>query len=374
MAAQIQGPDLDYKPWGGLAGVYSGERTADQSMANQLALQEAAYKNTVSQKDAQLAQEQMNTPEWAQTQVLGQIGKSRGEYADGQLKYSTLDANTKNKLQELKNSTSAGEIQQTISGIDQFITQATVNGPVGISVAAQSLPAQYQQMVAQLEQKEPGSSVKHARQIRDLLVGLQGDTPTVRGKMQEQAHQGTITAGIHASDRQAQKDIAGMNIGAQRELEQMRIDAGKYNKAGTAKTVEELLLKAPNAKAKAEVLESAQANAIRNGDMESAISYQTRAEAARARAAEDASNTGLASKQTGIDIAAKANLPTNPAPSANAPVGNKQAVIDYYSKLIADPNTPDSLKQQWILERDKLQGTSKPKKQNTFNEKTGKWE
>ena len=73
----------------------------------------------------------------------------------------------------------------------------------------------------------------------------------------------------------------------QRGLEQMRIDAGKYNKNKVATDVGSMLLKAKDPTQKAEILESAYYVALDNDDTESASKYLARAKEARQRAAED---------------------------------------------------------------------------------------
>lgn len=110
----------------------------------------------------------------------------------------------------------------------------------------------------------------------------------------------------------------GMQVKGQKEIEQMRIDAGKYNRTSAIKSVEDRLLRAKNAKEKAEILESAYYEA-RDKDPELAGVLLSRAQEARQRAAEDARNQGTA--RPGIDGAAVAGLPAAPAPTATAPIG-----------------------------------------------------
>lgn len=124
-------------------------------------------------------------------------------------------------------------------------------------------------------------------------------------------------------DRRNQATIQGhitttaMNNKSQKELEQMRIDAGKYSKSGVRVTVETQLIKAKTAREKAEILEAAYFAAQAGGDEEGAQGYLSRLQQARQRAAEDANNTALG-KPGAVDPAALANLPAAPRAEAGA--------------------------------------------------------
>jgi hypothetical protein len=113
------------------------------------------------------------------------------------------------------------------------------------------------------------------------------------------------------------------SLANQRTLEQMRIDAGKYDRKNTAISVETQLLKAPNAKAKAEILETAYSLSTAAGDDEAASKYAKRAVEARLRAAEDETNR---QNKPGIDVPNLTQLPAAARPSATAPIaGNDTA-------------------------------------------------
>lgn len=106
----------------------------------------------------------------------------------------------------------------------------------------------------------------------------------------------------------------------QRSLEQMRIDAGKYNKNKVATDVGSMLLKANNPTQKAEILESAYYVALDNDDTESASKYLARAKEARQRAAEDANNRRLGAPGAMYDPT-QSVIVNKPSPTANAPIG-----------------------------------------------------
>jgi len=113
----------------------------------------------------------------------------------------------------------------------------------------------------------------------------------------------------------------------QRSLEQMRVDAGKYNKNKVATDVNSSLLKVRNAQQAAEILESAYYAADAAGDTAMAEQYKQRALQARQRAAEDAQNRAIGAP--GIVPSAldgSINIQNKPGTSANAPIAGGPAL------------------------------------------------
>ena len=119
-----------------------------------------------------------------------------------------------------------------------------------------------------------------------------------------------------------QSHMDGMKLQAktQKDLEQLRIDAGKYNKNKVATDVGSMLLKAKDPTQKAEILESAYYVALDNDDTESASKYLARAKEARQRAAEDANNRRLGAPGAMYDPT-QSVIVNKPSPTANAPIG-----------------------------------------------------
>jgi hypothetical protein len=123
--------------------------------------------------------------------------------------------------------------------------------------------------------------------------------------------------------------IDGLQIQAksQKDLEQMRIDSGKYNKNKVATDVNSSLLKVRTAQQAAEVLESAYYAADAAGDTVMAEQYKTRALQARQRAAEDASNRAMGAP--GIAPTAQdgsISIQNKPGTSASAPIAGGPAL------------------------------------------------
>ena len=123
--------------------------------------------------------------------------------------------------------------------------------------------------------------------------------------------------------------IDGLQIQAksQKDLEQMRIDSGKYNKNKVATDVNSSLLKVRTAQQAAEVLESAYYAADAAGDTAMAEQYKTRALQARQRAAEDAQNRAMGAP--GIAPTAQdgsISIQNKPGTSATAPIAGGPAL------------------------------------------------
>lgn len=100
MAAQIQGMDLDYKPWGGLAGIMAGDREAETEAANLLALQESQLGNVVKQRDASFAQDEMNNQELRSGRIQGMIGDAQVKTAAGLTAKGTQQSDMASKIAE----------------------------------------------------------------------------------------------------------------------------------------------------------------------------------------------------------------------------------------------------------------------------------
>lgn len=131
------------------------------------------------------------------------------------------------------------------------------------------------------------------------------------------------------ADRLSRKQIAdennitqlkatGMSTSSAERINQANIEAGKYDRNKFGLTIQDRLMRARTPTEKAEVLEDAYYVAVSAGDMDAAQLYQTRAQAARERVAEDARNRGLATP--GLDVGAATGMPAKAAPSANAPI------------------------------------------------------
>lgn len=137
------------------------------------------------------------------------------------------------------------------------------------------------------------------------------------------------------------------------ELEQKRIEAGKYDRKTLAVTVESMLLKARDAAQKAEILEQAYWVAKSAGDEEAATLLSQRAQQARQRAAEDATNRAAGAPGK-IDIANETGMAPTQRPTANAPIAGPANVATAARKdRMENPRTPQEAQAAgWKLMQD----------------------
>lgn len=238
MALNIQGVDQEYKPWGGLAGVATGERRAEMELANIQGLQEQNLSNVLKEVEARRAQSDYSTPGMEEMRQKGIMGKGMQDYATGKLSYDTLDSNTKTKLAENMSKASAAEVESTINGLEMFITGASSGqGGIGMQQALASLPPQYQQIVQKLEQQQPGSSVEYAKQFLDVIKQTRANSVAVRGKIMEQNNQYENQERIHIGDRESREKVSAADNASKMAIEKAGIEAGKYKRGGAGTSI-----------------------------------------------------------------------------------------------------------------------------------------
>lgn len=229
MAANIQGIDQEYKPWGGLAGAATGERRALVDFANQQALQQANLENVLKEVEARRAQSDFENPDMELWRQQGIIGKNKEQFARGELDYQTLDSNVKTKLAENLSKASQADIDATVNGLDMFISTASAGHPLAMQQALQGLPPQYQKVVQQLG---PEKAVAYAKQLSDTIKAARADTPKLRGDMIAKDREYENQEIIHQGDRESREKISAAEIAArmadraaQREATQATKDA-----------------------------------------------------------------------------------------------------------------------------------------------------
>jgi len=220
MVANIQGIDQEYKPWGGLAGVATGERRAQTDFANQQALQQANLENVLKEVEARRAQADYNNPDMELWRQQGIMGKNKEAFSQGELSYQTLDSNIKTKLAENLSKASGAEIDSMINGLDMFISTASAGNPIAMQQAMSSLPPQYQKIVQQLG---PEKAVTYAKQFSDMIKQARADSPKFRSdvalenvKAENSYIKDTDVADINAASHKytADKHLEGVGITA----------------------------------------------------------------------------------------------------------------------------------------------------------------
>lgn len=324
---QIQSIDTEYKPWGGLAGIMTGEREAMQRAANLQGLEESQLGNIIKQIQASRELADYHDPRMEMLRQQGIMGKNQSDMAKGYTDVGTMESgvvagNAKNRA-----SASGSDIDNMINTLDLAVTglESNMYGPATPQAIMSQLPPQLQQVV---QQHGPQGLVK----LSELLKQQRINSPKYLGEQELQNQKYTMESDIASRKSAADAARNAATNSTNLELERMRIDAGKYNKASTAKTVDQLLLQAKSPTQKAEILEQAYSVAVNNGDVEGAAEYQRRALEARQRAAEDNAARAAATNSVKIDLnqyGVKTNQPNAPAPIAGSKPAQQAAPKQY---------------------------------------------
>jgi len=170
-----------------------------------------------------------------------------------------------NKLKEMAN-------RQQMT--NQVVSQILAQGPAGEAYRKQ-LEAQYPE-IAQMLGGIPTNQLKAAQSHANEWLNQQSAA----------YQQALMTA---TKSKESHLEGARISAGAMLKGKQMDIDAGKFERAraGAVSSLQDRLLKAKNAKEKAEILEEGYAQAVASGDKELASILGQRAMEARQRALED---------------------------------------------------------------------------------------
>ena len=250
-APQIQTVPTEYKPWGLTAGAMVGQQQYDTEAANLQSLNEARLANVGHQRDAMLAQAQMDNPDWFQSKINKDIGEgntafSKGEYDKGTLQSKLAEGIAKNIANKSEN-----EVKTQISESTKLLNTLKLasiylDGPNGQNPAAITgvlqkygvdigLPPKIQQQLLQVEEQKPGT-IKQA--ISALIPHLQeaiSITPQVYADMAKQKQQGEITEGIRKGDRASHERIAGGNNATSIQVANINA-ASRVGRSGTSIT------------------------------------------------------------------------------------------------------------------------------------------
>lgn len=253
MAVQIQGQELEYKPWGGLAGIRSGERAANTDAANMLALQESQLGNVIKGVEAGRASSDFANPEMEQLRQAGIMGKDKTASATGEYDQGMLKSKLEKGIAENISGKSAAQIEQglnqdyqTLQGLrkaSSFLESSAAQNPAYVAEAFQrfgqelGIDPKMQQQLMQQEQQKPGT-LKEI--IKTLIPQLEYGITHTRAsmvKMAEQAQKGTIDEGIHAGDRRSREKVSAADNTARTSIEEMGIEAGKYKRGGAGVSI-----------------------------------------------------------------------------------------------------------------------------------------
>lgn len=228
----MQTQDTEYKPWGLSAGAMVGQQQTDQEAANLLALQESILGNTIKGVEAGRAVSDYSNPEMERLRQGGIMGKNQVDVAAGATAMGTQQSDMNAKIAKSVQEAGAAKTLTTINQLDNFTSALAANGPAGVKTAIASIPdpAEQAQVFQMIQQHGVAAVSKYFSALSNNLKTALADNPTVRGKIAEEKVKGDLhNKGI------------GMTNATNIKLEQMRIEAGKYEKA--QKSAEELWVK-----------------------------------------------------------------------------------------------------------------------------------
>lgn len=240
MAAQIQGLDTEYKPWGGLAGIMTGVREADTEAANLLALQESQLGNVVKARDAAFAQDEMGNQELRNARMQGMIGDSQVKTAAGRTAMGTQESDMNARIAENLAKVPKAQVEQALatthlqtqglmglaSSLEQsgggleFITSAMEMAPkLGMK------PQDLQQLLA-----NPKLLQAKIAQNQQMLTMVPEVLRDIYKKDREFENQEII----HQGDRESREKVSAADNASRQLIEDKGIAAGKYdrNKGG----------------------------------------------------------------------------------------------------------------------------------------------
>lgn len=243
MAAQIQGLDTEYKPWGGLAGIMTGVREADTEAANLLALQESQLGNVVKARDAAFAQDEMGNQELRNSRMQGMIGDSQVKTAAGRTAIGTQESDMQAKIAENLAKVPKAQVEQALAtthlqtqglmGLAASLEQS--GGGLEFATRAMEMASKLGMQPQDLQQllSNPQLLAKKIQQNQQMLTMV----PAVLQKMVEQKQAGEIQEGIHAGDRRSHEKVASGNNATSIQVAninaQSRLDAAKMKGRAT---------------------------------------------------------------------------------------------------------------------------------------------
>lgn len=237
MAAQIQGLDTEYKPWGGLAGIMTGVREADTEAANLLALQESQLGNVVKARDAAFAQDEMGNQELRNSRMQGMIGDSQVKTAAGRTAMGTQKSDMQAKIAENLAKVPKAQVEQALAtthlqtqglmGLAASLEQS--GGGLEFATRAMEMAPKLGMQPQDLQQllSNPQLLAKKIQQNQQMLTMV----PAVLQKMVEQKQAGEIQEGIHAGDRRSREVVSAADNASRQLIEDKGIAAGKYDRS-----------------------------------------------------------------------------------------------------------------------------------------------
>ena len=206
----IQGQDTEYKPWGGLAGIMTGEREGLQHFANLQGLEESQLSNILKRVEASRAANDFNNPEverWRQAKLMGE---GMQQDAVGRLKQGTLNSDISAGNQKNQSDTMENQAKAFMMESDMIMSI-----PEGLAGVGAQLSPQMQQLAQQV------GGIDRLKQVlprlNEMLKQRLSQTPKFLGEKELE----NIKFGHRVSADSAQQTQKHSN-----DMERVRFEAG----------------------------------------------------------------------------------------------------------------------------------------------------
>lgn len=257
-APQIQQIATEYKPWGLTAGAMVGQQQYDTEAANLQALNEARLANVGHQKDAMLAQGQMDNPAWLQSKIAGEIGQGQSLAATGEYDKGVLQSKLAAGIAKNLEGKSESEYKQVLAEgskhlYDLNLANIRLNSPEAQNPAILSevlqqigpslgFPPEVQGQLLKVEQQQPGTIKKAIAALTDQMRNAVSITPQVYAKMQEDNNKVEQEADlIHTPANASHERVAAGNNAT--SIRVAEINAASRAQAKSKLTIIEQLIK-----------------------------------------------------------------------------------------------------------------------------------
>lgn len=232
----------DFKPFGMLGGMYAGQNAANAQAINNQAMEKTALETIVKQKEAALARDDMNSPEYRATRLQGLIGQNQSLTAKGALETATLETDIKAKIAENVSKIPKAELEAQMSQHTSEFNALRMLDMAGESSGYQGLDFDQkllqigksvnmpQQELQKFMQSPPQQRSAMLRSRLGKLEQILTLTPQVLQEMTKQNNQANNTEYTAEGNRQSAEDIAAANNASRSADRVAARDVAKQNK------------------------------------------------------------------------------------------------------------------------------------------------
>lgn len=218
--------ETGYKPEFGLGALYQGMNAGTSENLQNQAVMQGALQNLMKQKEAALAQDEMNSPAYRQSRIGGMIGENQTKKATGEYDTAILGDKIKTGVEKLKAEGQTAQYSQIMTNMEKTrnalesllpeLEGQDSNLGRNINIAQRAvelgLTPQMAQQIANIKGPEDLESLK---KLKATLTYVLTQTPKHRQDMEKEElksttslEQSRISAAAHMYGSDTQRDIA----------------------------------------------------------------------------------------------------------------------------------------------------------------------